>query len=145
MRGSIRQRSKGSWEITIDIGRDPATGKRLRCFETMEGTKKDAQRRLVELQVNVEQGTYIKQPKQLTMAIWLRQWLDSYAASNLAPKTRESYAHELRNYIIPRLGRIRFSELRPHYVQEYIANALSDGRRRGVGSLRDSLQPPLLE
>ena len=25
MKGYIRQRSKGKWEITIDIGRDPAT------------------------------------------------------------------------------------------------------------------------
>ncbi len=27
MRGSIRKRGKGSWEITIDTGRDVATGK----------------------------------------------------------------------------------------------------------------------
>jgi len=43
MRGYIRQRSKGSWEITIDVGRDPTTGKRLRHFETLKGNKKDAQ------------------------------------------------------------------------------------------------------
>jgi len=43
MKGSIRQRSKGSWEITIDIGRDPATGKRQRHFESLRGTKKVAQ------------------------------------------------------------------------------------------------------
>ena len=47
MRGSIRQRTKGSWEITIDIGRDPATGKRLRHFETVNGRKTDAHNRLI--------------------------------------------------------------------------------------------------
>ena len=27
MKGYIRKRSKGSWEIAIDIGKDPSTGK----------------------------------------------------------------------------------------------------------------------
>jgi len=135
MSGSLRQRSKGRWEICIDVGRDPATGKRLRHFETVKGTKKEAQQRLAELMVSVEQGTYIKQPRQLTVAIWLRKWLESYAASNLAPKTMESYKHELNNYIIPRLGEVRLSELRPHHIQEYIAWALSEGRKLNTGGL----------
>jgi len=135
MRGSIRQRTKGSWEITIDTGRDPATGKRLRHFESMNGTKKDAQRRLAELQVSVDQGTYIKQPRRLTVAIWLLKWLDGYAASNLAPKTGESYKHELNNYIIPHLGEVRLSELRTHHIQDYVAWALSEGRRLTTGGL----------
>ena len=40
MRGHIRRRSKGSWEITVDIGSDPVTGKRLRHFESVRGDKK---------------------------------------------------------------------------------------------------------
>ncbi len=40
MKGSIRQRSKGSWEITIDTGRDGATGKRLRHFGEYPGHQK---------------------------------------------------------------------------------------------------------
>ena len=28
MRGTIKQRAKGSWTIILDMGRDPATGKR---------------------------------------------------------------------------------------------------------------------
>ena len=135
MKGHIRQRSKARWEITIDIGRDPTTEKRLRHFETVKGSKKDAQCRLAELLLNIERGIYVKQPKQLTVATWLRQWLDSYVASNLSPKTRESYYQEINRYIIPRLGGIRLSELRPHHIQDYIANVLSNGRRRGTGGL----------
>jgi len=32
MKGHIRQRSKGLWEITIDIGADPSTGRRKRAL-----------------------------------------------------------------------------------------------------------------
>jgi len=121
MKGYIRQRSKGKWEITIDIGRDPSINKRLRHFETIVGGKKDAQHRLAELLLNIEKGTFIKQPKQLTVAAWLRQWLDSYVASNLSPKTKQSYEQELRCY--------------PHHIQDYIAKALSEGRRHRIGGL----------
>ena len=61
MKGSIRQRSKGSWEICLDAGRDPATGKRLRHFESVKGTKKDAQKRLHELLLSVDQGVLLSQ------------------------------------------------------------------------------------
>ena len=73
MKGHIRQRSKGSWEITIDIGRNPATGERRRHFESVRGIKREAQHRLAELLIDIEQGTYVKQPKRLTVADWLRQ------------------------------------------------------------------------
>ena len=72
MRGSIRQRSKGSWEITIDIGRDPATGKRLRHFESVKGRKADAQKRLAELLVSIEKGTHVKSARDLTLGEYLR-------------------------------------------------------------------------
>lgn len=60
MKGHIRQRSKSSWEIVIDVGRDPSTGKRLQHWETVRGTKRDAQQRLAKLLVTIEQGSYIK-------------------------------------------------------------------------------------
>lgn len=135
MKGHIRIRSKGKWEITIDVGRDAATGKRMRHFETISGTKNDARHRLAELLINIEQGTYIKQQRKLTLAAWLLQWLDGYVTGNLAPKTVESYQHELRNYIIPRLGGIRLNDLRPNHIQNYIAEVLSGGRRRSTGGL----------
>ena len=135
MRGHIRQRSKGGWEITIDVGRDPATGKRLRHFENVRGTKKDAQRRLAELTITVEQGTYIKPQRHMTLAFWLHQWIDGYVLSNLADKTRESYTHELTNYVIPSLGNIKLCELRPSHINGYIAKALTQGRKLRNGGL----------
>ena len=96
MKGSIRQRGKSRWEICIDICRDPTTQKRRRHFETIRGAKRDAQHRLAELLLDIEQGTYVTQPKRLTIGAWLQQWLSGYVASNLSPKTIESYGQELR-------------------------------------------------
>ena len=60
------------WEVCLDIGRDPATGKRLRHFESVTGTKKDAQRRSHELLHTLEQGAYAK-PSRLTVAQFLEE------------------------------------------------------------------------
>lgn len=70
MKGYIRLRSKGSWETTIDTGRDPATGKRLRHFETVKGRKADAEVRLVELLHSIEKGAYAK-PQRLSLNAYL--------------------------------------------------------------------------
>jgi len=134
MKGSIRQRSRGSWEITIDTGRDPATGKRLRRYETLEGTKKAVQQRMHELLVSIEQGSYVK-PKRISLGEWLNEWLNGYVATNCSPKTAQSYRSEVDGHIIPALGAVPLTQLQPQHLQDYYAHALSYGRADGRGGL----------
>ena len=54
MKGTIRQRSPGSWEIQVFLGRD-ASGKRIRKTETVRGKKSNAQRRLREILAELDQ------------------------------------------------------------------------------------------
>jgi hypothetical protein len=53
MRGHIRKRYKDSWSIILDLGYQivPATGhmKRVQKWFTVQGTKRDAERKLIEL------------------------------------------------------------------------------------------------
>ena len=49
MRGHLKKRSKNSWTIVLDRGRDPATGKRRQQWVSVKGTKRDAERKLAEL------------------------------------------------------------------------------------------------
>ncbi len=60
MKGHIKQRSKGSWSIVIDVGKDPETGKRHQQWHTVKGTKRNAQRILHEILVTMEKGMYVK-------------------------------------------------------------------------------------
>ena len=67
MKGHIRQRSKGSWAIVIDVGHDHETGKRKQQWYTVRGTKRDAERTLREILHNLDKGIYVK-PSRLTPA-----------------------------------------------------------------------------
>ena len=55
MNGSIRQRSKGTWQLRYDAPPD-GTGQRKFVSETVKGNKKDAERVLRERLAAIETG-----------------------------------------------------------------------------------------
>ena len=134
MRGSIKQRSKGSWTIILDAGRDPATGKRSQQWHTVKGTKRQAEKRLVELIHQVDTGDYVK-PGNLTVGAFLVQWLRDYASTNVRPRTIEGYRDIVNGHLIPGLGKIHLLQLKGAHIQGYYARALECGRKDGKGGL----------
>jgi len=126
MKGSIRQRSKGSWEICLDAGRDPATGKRSRHFETVKGTKKAAQQRLAELLVSIEQGSYVK-PRRITLGEWLNDWLGGYVKTSCSSRTLDGYQSIVRRHLILNLGMIPLAQVQPQHIQRCYGTLLETG------------------
>jgi len=134
MKGSIRQRSKGSWEIFYDMGADPVTGKRRQKSQTVKGTKRDAQRRLREVLLSIEQSSYVK-PNKITLSEWLSQWLRDYVSMNTTDRTQESYSYIVEGHLIPSLGKVVLADLQPQDIQRYYAEKLNKGRTDGKGGL----------
>jgi len=134
MKGSIRQRSKGSWEICIDVGKDPSTGRRRQHFETVRGGKAAAQKRLRELLVSVEQGGYVK-PSRVMVAQFLEEWLQGHVALNCSSRTKASYEMIIRSHIVPELGAMRLSQLEPRHLQAFYSRQKAQGRIDGKGQL----------
>lgn len=133
MRGTIIKRG-GSYRIKVSLGKDSTTSKYLSHYETVKGNKKDAERRLNELIYQHENGTFVK-PSKATVADYLRQWLKDYAYTNLAPHTAEGYDSIISRHLIPSLGSISLTHLRPEMIQRYISEKLSQGRVNGQGGL----------
>jgi hypothetical protein len=111
MKGSIRRRSKGSWELTIDLGHD-ADGKRKRKFVSVKGTKKLAEEKLRELLTSLDRGIPLAAEK-ITVAQWLDRWMREYVIPNTRQKTIERYEGMIRNHIVPALGHIELTRLAP--------------------------------
>jgi integrase len=134
MNGSIRQRSKGSWEIFYDMPADLVTGKRQQKSQTIKGTKRDAERVLREVLLSLERGSYVK-PNKITVGEWLHQWCESFVVMNTTPRTYVSYRSIIDNHLKPVLGSIYISSLEPQQIQAYYASQLAKGRVDGKGSL----------
>jgi len=134
MKGHIRQRSKGSWEIFYEMAADTVTGRRRQKSQTVKGTKREAQRVLREVLMSLEQGAYVK-PNKVTLGDWLRQWLKDYASMNTTDRTQESYSSIVERHLIPSLGKVMLHDLQPQHIQSYYAEKLSNGRADGKGGL----------
>jgi integrase len=121
MRGSIRQKSKGSWEIQVYTGAGP-DGSPHRHFETVRGRKSDAQKKLNELLVNLEKGVPIPSGR-LTVAEHLHQWLSGYVKTNCSQRTLDSYQSIIERHLIPALGQLQLKRLHPQAIQSYYGKA----------------------
>jgi integrase len=134
MRGHIVKRYKNSYTIILNLGIDPATGKRRQQWVSVKGTKKDAEKRLAQLLHQIDTGTFMK-PGKTTLTEYLERWLKDYAWPNLAPRTAEGYESIIRQHLIPQLGNINLTQLKPEHLQKYYAERLANGRCNGKGGL----------
>ena len=117
MRGSIIKRSKGSWTIIINLGRDPATAKRKQQWVTIRGSKKQAETRLAELLNQMDTGGFIKPTKE-TFGSFLQRYLDDYISTQIRATTLEAY-QQRGKHLIDGLGHIPVSELREEHIHKY--------------------------
>lgn len=127
MRGHIVKRARNSYSIAVSLGRDANTGKYKYQWVTVKGTKKDAEKRLAELLHQLDNGTFIK-PGKTTLGEYLEKWLKDYVWPNLAPRTAEGYESIIRCHLVPALGNIPLTQLKPEHLQHYYAEKLSGGR-----------------
>ena len=112
----------------IDCGKDPATGKRRQHFETIKGNKSAAQRRLAELLLEIEKGSYVKTPRTLTIAEYLADWLSNHAEVHCRARTAQGYEYIAKHYLCPVLGQVPLNQLRPQHIASYCANVVRQGR-----------------
>jgi integrase len=125
MKGSIRKRSKTSWELNIDLGRD-ANGKRLRKFVNVRGKRADADRKLREILSQLDKGIPFGNDKT-TVAEFLDNWMTTYVVPNTRPRTAEGYEGIVRNHLKPHLGHVQLAKLQPVDIQSMESSILESG------------------
>jgi integrase len=132
MKGHMRERSPGKWAIVLDLA-DPVSGKRKRKWHAFSGTKREAQTECARLIAAMSGGSYTE-PAKTTVAQFFERWL-AHMASQVAPRTHERYSELALKNIVPLLGAVRLSGLRPEQIGTAYAKALANGRRDGAGGL----------
>jgi len=126
--GSIRRHDRQgsvSYEVVVDLGMDPVTGKRRQRSKSFK-TKREATVRLNAWQVEIDKGTAVDRSKQ-TVAEMLHYWLETYAKLHVRPKTYEDYERIIHKHIIPVLGHVPIQKLTPDMVQMYYSQLMNKG------------------
>lgn len=91
-------------------------------FQRSIGTKVLTRHALHQL----DNGTFIK-PGKTTVVEYLRKWLEDYCSANLAPRTTEGYESIVRCHLIPSLGQVHLTQLKPEYIQHVYSEKLAAG------------------
>ena len=126
MRGHITKRGKNTYSIKISLGKDPDTGKYRQRWVTVNGSKKDAEKRLSELLHQLDTGAYVP-PGKTTVADYLTKWLSDYARASLTPRSYDRYESIIRVHLLPALGNIPLTQLRVSHIQAHYTAILNTG------------------
>lgn len=119
------------------MGKDPGTGKYSKKWVTFHGNSHQAQEELTRLLREKDTGVYFS-PGKTTFAELLNKWLKDYCWPNLAPRTAEGYQAIAETHLIPALGKIPLSKLKPSHIQAYYAERLRSNRLNGGGLVSSS-------
>ncbi|TDX59008.1 tyrosine-type recombinase/integrase [Orenia marismortui] len=125
----IRKTSSDNYEAFVEMGKDPATGKRKRETKTFR-TKKDAKVWMAKKIQEKELGITFD-PGNYTIKDYLLKWLQDYCEPNLSPTTYRGYETIVKSHLIPTLGALKLKELKPMHIQSYQSHKLRTGRQDG--------------
>ena len=109
-----------TWSTVIDLGPDPATGKR-RQKRISGRTRKEVERKVAEAIHRAETGFI--DSKNATIADLFDHWL-SASRPNLQPATLRRYRDLSRLHIVTHIGGVKLSRLLPGDVQRLYATLL---------------------
>ena len=117
MKGSIRKRGNGVYEINWEVSRDE--NGRHRESATVYGTKAEARAeldaRIAEVQRQRSEARKAG-PKKLLLRDWLHTWHRTVVVRDLKATTQERYLSIMERYLIPIIGEIPLVELSPRHV-----------------------------
>ncbi len=117
--------------VTFNYGID-GSGKRVKKTKTYDThiAASDALR-IFEMK---KQRHEIVMPTELTVGVWLDQWLEDVITPNRARSTAYGYGNMIKNHIKPALGGIVLQELTPQQIQSYYVDMRAQGL--GVNTVR---------
>jgi len=134
MKGHLRQRGAGSFELKLDTGKD-ATGKRTTEYRSFKGTKREAQTELAKLIAAVGKGEHVAR-STLTVGAHVAERIEQWVAlGQITPKTAERYRELLANQIAPFIGSVALQALKTADIEKWHATLRVSGRRDGKGGL----------
>ena len=118
MAGSIKKQPNGKYLLTAYSGYD-SKGKQIRHRITVEArSDKDAEKKLVLYIAEVENGG-IANTSNMTLSEFAEYWAEKHANNSLAERTLERHLGILKTRILPTLGYLKLSKIKPTHILQF--------------------------
>lgn len=130
------QKRGNSYFITVSNGYDIA-GKQIR--KTMTYTpdetltpkqqEKALKQAIFEFEIKVKNGSVLD-GSRITLKEFYNKWLSEYASVSLEPTTTEWYANLFEQKILPYLGHMKLSDIKPLNIQSFYNSLTKQGAKK---------------
>jgi integrase len=100
----MRERAPGAWELIVEAGRDPVSGKRRQVSRMFYGNLRDAKKARAELLVEVGRGHHTG--TAATVDDLFDDWIVELKRKGRSPHTTYGYENVYRRSVRPTLGRV---------------------------------------
>ncbi len=107
------------------MGRDE-NGKIRRRYETVRGTKRQAQQRLRQLLTAVDHGS-TPSTERIKLCDWLQRWTMERIVPHRKRSTVDRYERAIRRHIEPTLGRLELDKISPAEINSFEAQLTAEG------------------
>ncbi len=129
MRGHLQQRSRDTWRLKVYVGRS-ADGRKRYVERTVHGSRREAERELARLVVEVDEGRHVASAP-MTVGELLDRWLD-LKAMTVEVTTANGYRWIVERYVRPAFGDRRVASIRTleldHWYQQLRTGGGAAGR-----------------
>lgn len=130
--GSVYRDKSGNWRGSVTLYMVNGKPKKKYFYGR---TKKEVSDKVNRTLNEIRNHTYIE-PNSMTLAEWLRIWLDTYCRNSLRPSTFVNYEIYLDKHIVPTIGNIRLCDLNAVVLQQFYNDMLKNGNLLTKGGLK---------
>lgn len=120
-------RCRGRWVATVDLGRINGRRRRPVAYAATEREALTALKRMVAEKDSGRLG------EDATMAQWCAYWLDVIEPERARPAAIANHRSHITHWILPAIGRVRLSQLRPADVRRVRTLMETSGRLDAAG------------
>lgn len=114
-----------NWSFTVDIGRDPVTGKRKQSVVSGFKTKREAEKACAELVTEYERGNLAVSATRDSLGSFMKEYLETTLKNDIERTTFEGKVAIMNNHVIPKIGNLKLQKITPMDIQKFI-NSLQD-------------------
>lgn len=115
---AIVERGENIYLIRVYVGRDPITKSRIQINETFHGSFEEAERREQVLKDKARRGQAVRSPR-MTVSKLVDHYLDA-TRNHRAETTQISIKHLFRLYVVPYIGSLQVTKVKPSDVQRLL-------------------------
>lgn len=128
MQGRVFRRRGKKWSYTVDIGIDPATGRRKQQTGGGFATRKEAEQALRDVLSSVDRGTHVGRTS-MTVGEFLDEWLLT-TKPRLRETTWYSYSVAVKR-MAKEIGAVKLQAITPLQIEKVYAKLLDSGGHHG--------------